>query len=67
MRNELSDCAHSPRDECNSTEINAKNFQIPASGESDYSAKAVAYSVTEDFTALLKTKGVISYRTDCRQ
>lgn len=65
--NEIRDCAHSPRGECTSTGINAKNFQIPALRESDYPAKAVVYSVTENFTAILKTKAVMSYRTECRQ
>jgi len=66
MRNEIRDCACSSRGECISTEINAKNFQIPASRESDYPAKAVTYSVAEYFTALLKTKGMMSCKTNCR-
>lgn len=56
MRNEIRDCACSPRRECTSTDINAENFRIPTSRESDYPAKAVAYSVTDNVTALLKTK-----------
>lgn len=43
--------------EYTSTEVNAKNFKIPASKKSGNLAKAVPYSAAENFTAL-KTKSM---------